>query len=680
MGLPQPCRFNLCMTLLVLYFLISFLSHTRTEAAGTYVHHKCPNTTTFTTNSTYQSNLNNLLTYLSSNATRNIEFYNATAGNSVDTVYGLFLCRGDLPANTCLSCIANATKDIVQRCPTERVAVGWYDECILHYSDKYFFGSMVTDPYRILSNPQNISDQTRFDQLVRATMSRLASGIINLSTGAKKFGTNQANFTALQNVYTLAQCTPDLSGYDCTSCLRLAIQKLPSGNKGGRVLFPSCIARFEIHPFYLTGNTSALPPMPVPPPPTPKGKSHISSLTIVAIVAPIIVSVVLFFMGYCFLIRRKASKTIQEENAANEISIVESLQFDFATIKAATNKFSDDNKLGEGGFGQVYKGILANGQEIAVKRLSRSSRQGAGEFKNEVVLVAKLQHRNLVRLLGFCLEGEEKILVYEFVPNKSLDYFLYEPERHGKLDWSKRYKIIGGIARGMLYLHEDSRLKIIHRDLKASNVLLDENMNPKISDFGMAKIFAVDQTQANTSRVVGTFGYMSPEYVIHGQFSAKSDVYSFGILILVILSGRKNNSFYQSDGPADLLSFAWKHWNDRTLLEFLDPTLGDSYSRNEVIRCLQIGLLCVQENPVDRPTMASIVLMLNSYTITLPSTQNPAYFRTENMPKKELQHDSFSSQSVPWLVDGEPITELYPRYCKEASCYPTLIFFFFFTV
>ncbi|XP_065620693.1 cysteine-rich receptor-like protein kinase 10 isoform X2 [Quercus suber] len=434
-------------------------------------------------------------------------------------------------------------------------------------------------------------------------MSGLASRIINLSTGAKKFGTKQVNFTALKHVYTLVQCTPDLSGYDCTRCLRLAMKKLPSGNKRGRVLFPSCNAMFEVYPFYLTGNTSTPLPMPVPPPPTPK--------------------------------------------AANEISIVESLQFDFATIEAATNKFSDDKKLGEGGFGQVYKGILANGQEIAVKRLSRSSGQGAGEFKNEVVLVAKLQHRNLVRLLGFCVEGEEKILVYEFVPNKSLDYFLYEPERHGKLDWSKRYKIIGGIARGMLYLHEDSRLKIIHCDLKASNVLLDENMNPKISDFGMAKIFAVDQTQANTSRVAGTFGYMSPEYVMHGQFSAKSDVYSFGILILVILSGKKINSFYQSDGPPDLLSFAWKHWEDGTLLEFLDPTLGDSYSRNEVIRCLQIGFLCVQENAVDRPTMASIVLMLNSNSITPPSPQNPAYLRTE--------------RNMPLSINEASITEVYPR-------------------
>ncbi|GMY37058.1 cysteine-rich receptor-like protein kinase 10 [Fagus crenata] len=398
------------------------------------------------------------------------------------------------------------------------------------------------------------------------------------------------------------------------------------------------------------------------------GKSHISSLTIVAIVAPISVSVVLFLMGYCFLVRRKAKKkygAIQEEDASNEISTVESLQFDFATIEAATNKFSDDNKLGEGGFGQVYKGILPNGQEIAVKRLSRSSGQGAGEFKNEVVLVAKLQHRNLVRLLGFCLEGEEKILVYEFVPNKSFDYFLYDPEKNAQLNWSRRYEIIGGIARGILYLHEDSRLRIIHRDLKASNILLDADMNPKISDFGMAKLFGVDQTQGNTSRVVGTFGYMAPEYAMHGQFSIKSDVYSFGVLILEILSGKRNTSFYQSNGAADLLSYAWKHWRDETLLEFLDPTLRDSYSRNEVIRCLQIGLLCVQDDPLDRPTMASIVVMLNSYSTTLSSPRQPAYFlrsREENMLLKESESsDKSTSKSMPLSVNEASITEVYPR-------------------
>uniref|UniRef100_A0ABL6UV73 Protein kinase domain-containing protein n=1 Tax=Cannabis sativa TaxID=3483 RepID=A0ABL6UV73_CANSA len=209
----------------------------------------------------------------------------------------------------------------------------------------------------------------------------------------------------------------------------------------------------------------------------------------------------LFILGFCFITKR-AKKKYTLAKDGDDITTPESLQFDLATIEAATNKFSA--KLGEGGFGEVYKGKLPNGQEIAVKRLSKGSGQGTEEFKNEVVVLAKLQHRNLVRLLGFCLEGKETLLVYEFVPNKSLDYFLFDTDRQGELTWQLRYKIIGGIARGILYLHEDSQLRIIHRDLKASNILLDAEMNSKISDFGMARMFDVDQTRGNTNRIVGT--------------------------------------------------------------------------------------------------------------------------------------------------------------------------------
>ncbi|GMY37138.1 G-type lectin S-receptor-like serine/threonine-protein kinase RKS1 [Fagus crenata] len=178
--------------------------------------------------------------------------------------------------------------------------------------------------------------------------------------------------------------------------------------------------------------------------------------------------------------------------------------FEISTILAATYNFSPDKKLGQGGFGPVYKGQLVNGQEIAIKTLSRSSKQGTQEFMNEVMLIAKLQHRNLVRLFGCCIQKEEKMLVYEYMPNKSLDFFIFDEIRRQLLDWKKRFEIISGIARGVLYLHQDSRLKIIHRDLKASNVLLDAAMNPKISDFGLARMFGDDQIEANTNRVVGT--------------------------------------------------------------------------------------------------------------------------------------------------------------------------------
>ncbi|XP_048333964.2 cysteine-rich receptor-like protein kinase 10 [Ziziphus jujuba] len=190
-------------------------------------------------------------------------------------------------------------------------------------------------------------------------------------------------------------------------------------------------------------------------------------------------------------------------------------------------------------------------------------------------------------------------------------------------------------------------------------------MNPKISDFGLAKIFGVDQTQGNTSRIVGTYGYMSPEYAFYGQFSMKSDVYSFGVLILEIITGKKNNSFLQSEGAMDLLSYAWKHWTDGTILEMLDPSLGNSYSRNEVLRCIHIGLLCVEEDPADRPTMAKIVLMLSSYSVSLALPRKPAFFpQTQidrDMPSIGVESDKSTSKSKSATLNTMSISEIFPR-------------------
>ncbi|XP_059437486.1 G-type lectin S-receptor-like serine/threonine-protein kinase B120 [Corylus avellana] len=219
--------------------------------------------------------------------------------------------------------------------------------------------------------------------------------------------------------------------------------------------------------------------------------------------------------------------------------------FSFESILAASNNFSIVNKLGEGGFGHVYKS--ARGQGIAVKMLSKRSGQGIEEFRNETILIAKLQHRNLVRLLGCCIERDEKILIYEYMPNKSLDFYLFNQNKKKMLGWETRIQIIEGIAQGFLYLHQYSRLRIIHRNLKHSNILLDSEMNQKISYFGMARIVGGNEKQANTNRIVGTFGYMSPEYAMDGLYSIKSDVFSFGVLVLEIVSGRKNTSFYNNE-------------------------------------------------------------------------------------------------------------------------------------
>ncbi|XP_058076440.1 G-type lectin S-receptor-like serine/threonine-protein kinase At4g27290 [Magnolia sinica] len=300
--------------------------------------------------------------------------------------------------------------------------------------------------------------------------------------------------------------------------------------------------------------------------------------------------------------------------------------FSFSSIACATGNFCAENKLGEGGFGPVYKGKLIGGKEIAVKRLSRSSGQGLVEFKNEIILIAKLQHTNLVKLLGCCIQGEEKILIYEYMPNKSLDKFLFDSSKRAQLDWGTRFHIIEGIAQGLLYLHKYSRLRIIHRDMKASNILLDSDMNPKISDFGMARIFGGNVSQENTNRVVGTYGYMASEYIMHGLFSVKSDVFSFGVILLEIVSGKKNTDFRHPTRSLNLLGHAWEFWKDGKAMELMDPLLDDPSPLSQLLRCIHVALLCVQDCAKERPAMSAVISMLTSETANLPMPKQPAFF------------------------------------------------------
>lgn len=329
----------------------------------------------------------------------------------------------------------------------------------------------------------------------------------------------------------------------------------------------------------------------------------------------------------------------EEEADLEAIAAREQRAFRFETLAAATRGFSEKNRLGQGGFGPVYRGRLDDGRDIAVKRLGAGSRQGAREFKNEAALLSKVQHRNVVNLIGYCAHGaEDKLLVYEYVANESLDKILFSPSsghsssntdrsRPAELTWPRRHEVVFGVARGLLYLHEDAHTPIIHRDIKASNILLDDRWVPKIADFGMARLFpeAGDGRSRVHTRVAGTNGYMAPEYLMHGDLSTKADVFSFGVVVLEIVSGCKNSAFVPPlDAEADtLLEYAWRLYKKGRSLELLDPAVKSSAVPEQVELCVRIGLLCVQADPRLRPDMKRVVIILSKKQSTLEEPTRP---------------------------------------------------------
>ncbi|EOA22729.1 hypothetical protein CARUB_v10003436mg [Capsella rubella] len=624
---------------------------------------KCVDSMLFRPNSTYDTNRRLILSTLASNVSSRDGYYNGSVGEGPGRIYALGLCIPGADPKLCSDCIQIASTGLLQNCPNQTNSYDWRSQktlCFVRYSNSSFFNDMDLEPTMVIGDLDDGIFQGNLKAYTRTWDSFMNFMITRV--GQTRYLANTSPRIGSARIYALMQCIPGISSEECKTCIQENVRVYENcckGFIGGTVRKPVCFFRWDGSEYLgAFGDKSSLTPPP------PDGKT-MSSGAIVSIVVSAVIFVALLGLALVVWKRRQSYKTLKPQTNDGMIS-PQSLQFDFATIEAATDKFSMNNKLGQGGFGEVYKGMLPNDTEVAVKRLSRNSGQGTKEFKNEVVIVAKLQHKNLVRLLGFCLETDEQILVYEFVPNKSLDYFLFDVTKKSQLDWDRRYNIIGGITRGLLYLHQDSRLTIIHRDIKASNILLDADMNPKIADFGMARNFRVDQTEDNTRRVVGTFGYMPPEYVTRGQFSTKSDVYSFGVLILEIVCGKKNSSFYHmDDSGGNLVTHVWRLWNNASPLDLIDPAIRESYEKDEVVRCIHIGLLCVQETPADRPAMYTIYQMLTNSSITLPVPRPPGFF-FRNIPSLDpLTYGSelgqSSSKSIPYSTNDDSITRVTPR-------------------
>ncbi|KAJ0983350.1 hypothetical protein J5N97_011605 [Dioscorea zingiberensis] len=573
------------------------------------------------TDQSFKSNLDLLLSNLITTAPNSSSLY---SNASMHSVYGMAQCPPDGSPSSCADCLGRLNTSLATLCPIGRSAAVRLELCLLRYSDHTFFSELDVTSFKILTG-QSASQPTFSREELFNLMNNTRSKTIESKL---RFGRVEAKFSDPYVASASAECTRDLSTVDCTVCLDQAIGMLLNdyNNRllGLQVVGLSCIVGYNVQ--FTSGTDGSV--------------DHTTKLVLV-IVLPVIALVVLLSGIYIYLLRKRTVKKmvfLPEVEDETEFARGESRLFGLNDLKDATGNFSDANMLGEGGFGPVYKGSLKCGQEIAVKRLSRTSGQGFLELRNEVIFVAKLQHRNLVRLLGCCLEEKEKLLVYEYLPNTRLDKFLFDPIKIHQLDWSRRYKIIQGISKGLLYLHEDSRLRIIHRDLKASNILLDGDMNPKISDFGLAKHFGVNETHGNTNRIAGTYGYMAPEYAIHGEFSTKSDAFSYGVLVLEIVTGRKNRGFQRGSKPVDnLLSHVWKHWNEGRALELRDQSLSNRFIEEQMLRCIHIGLLCVQEDPTKRPNMASVVHMLSSDSSPLPTPSTPAFLNLSSMLNESVE-------------------------------------------
>ncbi|XP_030513174.1 cysteine-rich receptor-like protein kinase 3 [Rhodamnia argentea] len=532
-----------------------------------------------------------------------------TSGNN--TVYAFAECMKDLDQMDCNLCVARAKTQILRCFPFQMGIRGgrlFYDGCYLRYDDYNFFNeSLSPQDSTVCDNEDFGGNETMF----RNDVVELGR---NLSLQAPSNGGFSVGSVIRGNasVYGLAQCWEFVNGSECQSCLNDTAARIGScpPKEEGRGLNAGCYFMYSTKKFFYN-NTE------------PFGRNEGQQRLIILAAVSSTLALLLIVALAAFLVRMKlVRKTREKRQLGLLVDVVNKskLNFSYELLEKATGYFHQSSKLGQGGSGSVYKGILPDGKPVAIKRLVFNTRQWVEHFFNEVNLISDIDHKNLVKLFGCSITGPESLLVYEYIPNLSLHDHLFVKKNVPPLNWETRCKIILGTAEGLAYLHEESTLRIIHRDIKLTNVLLDEDFTAKIADFGLARLFPEDATHISTA-VAGTLGYMAPEYVVRGKLTEKADVYSYGVLMMEVLSGKKNFTFSRSS--FSMLQMVWNLYESGRLCEAIDPILEGQFQEEEASRLLQIGLLCVQASAELRPSMSVVVKMLNkSFEIPTP-TQPP---------------------------------------------------------
>ncbi|PUZ67847.1 hypothetical protein GQ55_3G466700 [Panicum hallii var. hallii] len=583
----------------------------------------CSTTGNYTDGSQYKKNLDQLLAALPAAAGDNGWFYKGSAGASADEVFGLIMCFADRNATQCRDCLARAPAGITTVCPGSRNVSAAYDACVLRYSSAPI--PATADLNAVLAVFLTIRGVPVTSDAVRAAwvplMSKLTGGVaaspLRIANGSTPYTGPQA-----REMYGLAQCTRDLNASECSNCISSYTDRLGElfpNNTGGAIKGYSCYLVYLVVPLDIT-----LPPAPAVGPP---------SLSPPPPAAPVSFLVILGFSMW-FLLRRRRRKQAKILEEGREQELGDSGFFDdepeiedefekgtgpkrfrYGELAIATDNFSDRQKLGEGGFGSVYRGFLREmNLHVAIKRVSKGSKQGRKEYASEVRIISRLRHRNLVQLIGWCHGGSELLLVYELMPNGSLDTHLYSASDGELLPWPLRHEIVLGLGSALLYLHQDWEQCVLHRDIKPSNVMLDASFHAKLGDFGLAR-FVDHGRGSHTTVLAGTMGYMDPECMITGRASAESDVYSFGVVLLEIACGRRplvarRGEEDREDDVIHIVQWVWEFYGRGEILDAADARLKGEFDAREMETVMVVGLWCAHPDRSLRPSIRQAVNVL----------------------------------------------------------------------